>query len=331
MANERAGTPHRFLASRPRLTPETATLATPGGAVCLFVNGHRRCGNDRRVGRPPGAADRLARLWLQQRGIWRRQRLQSIRVARVPAYFARGGGRAHRRHGACPRGGAPAPRLRARAGGEFRPRRPRWASPCTGGRSAIDRSTGRIGLAFARIMRGHRPPATARMIRPRRRRRWHSACAMCRWRSHVRRSQTSFAALPLTPAACHCRPMLPPSRSMKPGGDALINTSRGASVDTAAVIEGLKFRAASAASALMSTRKRRICSSPTCPTPLSKTMWPRPLSPSRAVLITGHQAFFTEEAVTAIAETTIANLSAFEARARRCTRWRRNKPPAHSR
>lgn len=30
------------------------------------------------------------------------------------------------------------------------------------------------------------------------------------------------------------------------------------------------------------------------------------------VLITGHQAFFTEEALTAIAETTIANLSAFE-------------------
>jgi D-lactate dehydrogenase len=30
------------------------------------------------------------------------------------------------------------------------------------------------------------------------------------------------------------------------------------------------------------------------------------------VLITGHQAFFTTEALTAIAETTMANLSAFE-------------------
>ena len=30
------------------------------------------------------------------------------------------------------------------------------------------------------------------------------------------------------------------------------------------------------------------------------------------VLVTGHQAFFTEEALTAIAETTLANIDAFE-------------------
>jgi D-lactate dehydrogenase len=30
------------------------------------------------------------------------------------------------------------------------------------------------------------------------------------------------------------------------------------------------------------------------------------------VLVTAHQAFFTEEALTAIAETTIANITAFE-------------------
>jgi D-lactate dehydrogenase len=32
------------------------------------------------------------------------------------------------------------------------------------------------------------------------------------------------------------------------------------------------------------------------------------------VLITGHQGFFTEEALTAIAETTIANITAFDRR-----------------
>ena len=31
------------------------------------------------------------------------------------------------------------------------------------------------------------------------------------------------------------------------------------------------------------------------------------------VLVTGHQAFFTREALTAIAETTLANIAAFEA------------------
>ncbi|MDY7524539.1 hypothetical protein [Sphingomonas sp. 10B4] len=38
----------------------------------------------------------------------------------------------------------------------------------------------------------------------------------------------------------------------------------------------------------------------------------------RNVLVTGHQAFFTKEALTAIAETTIENISSFEATGKPC-------------
>lgn len=97
---------------------------------------------------------------------------------------------------------------------------------------------------------------------------------------------------------------------MKPGV-MLINTSRGAVVDTSAVIEGLKRGIVGSlgldvyeeeAALFFEDRSQRFIDDDTFARLLT---FPN-------VLVTGHQAFFTEEALTAIAETTIGNITAFE-------------------
>lgn len=68
----------------------------------------------------------------------------------------------------------------------------------------------------------------------------------------------------------------------------LINTSRGRVVDTRAVIGGLESREFIDDDLFM-----RLLTFPN-------------------VLITGHQGFFTREALTAIAQTTLSNITAYE-------------------
>ena len=95
-------------------------------------------------------------------------------------------------------------------------------------------------------------------------------------------------------------------------GVVLINTSRGALIDTAAIISALKTRKVSllgldvyeaegdyffhdlSSSIIQDDRLSRLMTFPN-------------------VLITGHQAFLTNEALQGIAETTLANITAFKA------------------
>lgn len=97
---------------------------------------------------------------------------------------------------------------------------------------------------------------------------------------------------------------------MKPGA-MLINTSRGAVVDTRAVIAGLKRGTIGSlgldvyeeeAALFFEDRSERF---------IDDDVFARLLTFPN-VLVTGHQAFFTEEALTAIAGTTIGNITAFE-------------------
>ncbi|HSK97843.1 MAG TPA: 2-hydroxyacid dehydrogenase, partial [Euzebyales bacterium] len=93
-------------------------------------------------------------------------------------------------------------------------------------------------------------------------------------------------------------------------GAMLVNTSRGALVDTRAVIEGLKSGAIGALGLDVYEEEGPLFFEDRSSTVISDDIFMRLLTFPN-VVITGHQAFFTVEAVNAIAATTVANLRAF--------------------
>ena len=86
---------------------------------------------------------------------------------------------------------------------------------------------------------------------------------------------------------------------MKPGV-MLVNTGRGALIDAAAVIDGLKSRQIGSL-ALDVYEEEARCSSRTAAEIITDDVFARLLTFPN-VLITAHQAFFTEEALEAIAD-----------------------------
>lgn len=114
---------------------------------------------------------------------------------------------------------------------------------------------------------------------------------------------------PLTPATRHLIDAGAIER-MKPGV-MLINTSRGAVVDTKAMIGALKSGWLGALGIDVYEEEADLFFEDHSATPISDDVFARLLTFPN-VVITGHQGFFTAEALTAIAETTIANITAFE-------------------
>jgi D-lactate dehydrogenase len=114
---------------------------------------------------------------------------------------------------------------------------------------------------------------------------------------------------PLTPETYHLidRERIAQMRE----GVMLINTSRGALVDTAAVIEGLKSGRIGYLGLDVYEEEADLFFEDLSDQVLRDDVFSR-LITFPNVLITGHQAFFTEEALHNIAATTIANLTAFE-------------------
>jgi D-lactate dehydrogenase len=305
-ANERAGAPHRFLWLEARLSPETAALASPGGAVCLFVN---------------DIADAEALSVLAGRGVpliaLRASGFNSvdlaaaarlgIRVARVPAYSPE----AVAEHTA----GMVLSLARHLHRAFVRVREGNFALEGLLGRTLHGRTvgivgTGRIGLAFARIMRGFGcrvlahdpspdPAAEALGVR-------YVPLAVL-----LAESDVISLHCPLTPATRHMIDAAAIAR-MKPGV-MLINTSRGALVDTAAVIEALKSGRIGHLGLDVYEEEADLFFEDLSNHVIQDDVFARLLTFPN-VLVTGHQAFFTEEALTAIAETTIANISAFAQR-----------------
>ena len=98
---------------------------------------------------------------------------------------------------------------------------------------------------------------------------------------------------------------------MKPGC-VLINTGRGALVDTPALIDGLKSGQIGSLGLDVYEEEAELFFEDLSNEVLRDDVFARLLTFPN-VLITGHQGFFTAEALAAIAETTVANLSAFEA------------------
>ncbi len=97
---------------------------------------------------------------------------------------------------------------------------------------------------------------------------------------------------------------------MKPGV-MLINTSRGALLDTAAVIEGLKNEKIGFLGLDVYEEEENLFFQDLSDQVIRDDVFARLLTFPN-VVITGHQAFFTEEALTTIANTTLENISAYE-------------------
>lgn len=114
---------------------------------------------------------------------------------------------------------------------------------------------------------------------------------------------------PLTPETHHLIDAAAVAR-LKPGA-MLVNTSRGALVDTQAAIDGLKSGRIGYLGLDVYEEEENLFFEDLSDRVIQDDVFSRLLTFPN-VLITGHQAFFTAEAVTAIAETTLANVRAFE-------------------
>lgn len=115
--------------------------------------------------------------------------------------------------------------------------------------------------------------------------------------------------LPLTPESHHLIDAEAINK-MKPGA-MLINTSRGALLDTSAVIDGLKSGRIGSLALDVYEEEADLFFEDLSNMVIQDDIFARLLTLPN-VLITGHQAFFTAEALTGIAETTLANITEVE-------------------
>jgi D-lactate dehydrogenase len=114
---------------------------------------------------------------------------------------------------------------------------------------------------------------------------------------------------PLTPETFHLIDDAAIARMKR--GVMLINTSRGAVIDTRAVIRGLKSGSIGSLGLDVYEEEANLFFEDLSGSIIPDDVFARLLTFPN-VLITGHQGFFTVEALAAIAEVTIANITAFE-------------------
>ena len=118
---------------------------------------------------------------------------------------------------------------------------------------------------------------------------------------------------PLTPATRHLIDAAAIGRMRR--GAMLVNTSRGAIVDTAAVIDGLKDGTIGHLGLDVYEEEAGLFFEDMSDRMIRDDVFARLLTFPN-VLVTGHQGFFTAEALGAIAATTMANIDAFAATGR---------------
>jgi D-lactate dehydrogenase len=176
------------------------------------------------------------------------------------------------------------------------------------GKTAGIVGTGAIGAALARILMGFGCRVLATDPRP------DPDCeAMGVTYTDLRDllGQSDVVALqcPLTPDTHHLVDD-DAIAAMKPGA-MLVNTSRGAVVDTRALIRGLKSGRIGSLALDVYEEEGDLFFEDLSNRFIPDDVFARLLTFPN-VLITGHQGFFTAEALSAIAGTTIANVTAFE-------------------
>jgi D-lactate dehydrogenase len=114
---------------------------------------------------------------------------------------------------------------------------------------------------------------------------------------------------PLTPESYHL--INSGSIAQMKHGVMIVNTSRGGLIDTEAVIHALKNRKIGHLALDVYEQEADLFFENLSDSIIQDDQFQRLLTFPN-VLITGHQAYFTEQALANIAETTIANLTAFE-------------------
>jgi D-lactate dehydrogenase len=172
--------------------------------------------------------------------------------------------------------------------------------------------TGQIGVAFARIMAGfgcrllgHDPQPNPDCL----------ALGMEYRPLQALLPEADIVSLhcPLTPATRHLIDAAALGRMKR--GAMLVNTSRGAILDTAAVIAALKSGVLGHLALDVYEEEEKLFFEDLSGTVIADDVFARLLTFPN-VLITGHQAFFTAEALGAIAGTTLANIQSFAATGR---------------
>ena len=168
--------------------------------------------------------------------------------------------------------------------------------------------TGKIGAVFARILRGFGMTVLAHDVQQNA----ELEAGGLRYvglEELLERSDIVSLHCPLTPQTQHLVNAERLGRMKR--GAMLVNTSRGALVDTPAVIEALKSGCLGALALDVYEEEGDLFFENLSDRVIQDDVFMRLLTFPN-VLITGHQAFFTREALTGIAQTTIENVTAFE-------------------
>lgn len=168
--------------------------------------------------------------------------------------------------------------------------------------------TGNIGQVFARIMLGFGCKVLAYDIKP------NKQCEnigvnYVSLDTLLQTSNIISLHCPLTPDTHHL--INASSIEKMHEGTLLINTSRGAVVETQAVIDGLKHGQLGAVGLDVYEEEGDLFFKDLSDTIIQDDAFAR-LQTFPNVLITGHQGFFTEEALHNIAGTTVDNINGFE-------------------
>ena len=307
-ANTAAGRAHELSFLEVRLDARTAALAKGATAICPFVNDH---------------VDRATLTMLHEQGVrlvalrgagFNNVDLQAaeefnISVARVPAYSPWAvaehaaalilalNRKIHRSYARVREGNFA---LDGLLGFDLH------------GRTVGLVGVGRIGLVMARIMKGfgcqviaYDPVPNAEL----------DALGGRHTSLDELLSLSDIISLhcPLTPDTRHLLDAAAVERMKH--GVMLINTSRGAVIDARAMIDGLKSGKIGYLGLDVYEEEGDLFFEDLSGQVIQDDVFARLLTFPN-VLITGHQGFFTAEALQAIAETTIANLTAFEATGR---------------
>ena len=299
-----AGHGHDITFLEPRLSPETASLAEGFEAVCVFVNGVV----DREVLTKLAAWD--TRLVALRSAGFNNVDLEAaqevdITVARVPVYSP---------HAVAEHGAALILALNRKIHRAYaRVREGNFSLAGLMGFDLVGRTvgivgTGTIGTVFARIRSGFGCRLLANDPLPNRECR---ALGVEYVGADRLFSESDIVAVhaPLTPDSYHLVDERALARMKR--GAMLINTSRGALVDTRAVIRALKDGTLGALGIDVYEEEADLFFEDLSQEVIRDDVFARLLTFPN-VLVTAHQAFFTEEAVGRIAETTLQNISSFE-------------------
>jgi D-lactate dehydrogenase len=305
---------HTFRFLEPHLTAETVSLARGSDAVCVFVNDTLDAGVVEELAALGVRFIALRCAGFNNVDLAEARRLE-LCVGRVPSYSPHAvaeytvalmltlNRQIHRANNRVREGNFS---LEGLIGFDFH------------GRTVGLIGTGRIGTITARILLGlgceviaydpfPNPDCTALGV------------AFVTLEELFRRSDVVSLHCPLTPENHHL--ISDAALAKMRDGVMIINTSRGALIDTRAVIEALKSGRVGYLGLDVYEEEGELFFEDLSDTIIADDIFSRLLTFPN-VLITGHQAFFTRNALENIALTTVANLTEFETTGR-CT----NAPP----